>query len=198
MVLGGPEERILERGTDWCPDVARVACALLQVSGLPARIIYLFDLERAIELLLASRSVLGMSVLQLISAVDRIEDGLFQLTWILENPEYGSVLMVSADYPRQGCSVPSLGEVWPAAVAFERELHEMYGMEFPGNPRQGEDFLLEGWKEIPPMRRDFDTLEYSMRTFGERRRREHADPRDHIARRLGEWDTPVPLEEEER
>jgi len=45
--FGGTEEAIIARGSDWCTDVARVACVLLQVAGLPARLVYLFDLSRA-------------------------------------------------------------------------------------------------------------------------------------------------------
>ena len=45
--MGGTEEDVLARGSDWCTDVARVACALYQVAGLPARIVYLVDLRKA-------------------------------------------------------------------------------------------------------------------------------------------------------
>lgn len=45
--IGGTEEEIIERGSDWCADVARVGCALFQVAGFPARIVYLVDTERA-------------------------------------------------------------------------------------------------------------------------------------------------------
>jgi hypothetical protein len=47
MVVGGREEHIIQRGSDWCADIARVACVLCQVAGIPARIVCLFDLERA-------------------------------------------------------------------------------------------------------------------------------------------------------
>jgi len=47
MVFGGTEEEIIERGTDWCADLARVACALCQVSGIPARIVNLVELNAA-------------------------------------------------------------------------------------------------------------------------------------------------------
>lgn len=47
MRFGGTEEEIIRRGTDWCTDLARVACALFQVAGVPARIVNLFDTERA-------------------------------------------------------------------------------------------------------------------------------------------------------
>ncbi len=43
LVFGGTEEQIIERVTDWCTDLARVACVLLQIGGLPSRIVYLFN-----------------------------------------------------------------------------------------------------------------------------------------------------------
>jgi hypothetical protein len=47
LVLGGTEEQIVARGSDWCTDVARVACALCQVEGIPARTVFLADVEAA-------------------------------------------------------------------------------------------------------------------------------------------------------
>jgi hypothetical protein len=47
MVLGGTEEQIIARGSDWCADVARVACVLYQVAGLAARMVYLADVLQA-------------------------------------------------------------------------------------------------------------------------------------------------------
>ena len=47
MRVGGTEEEIIRRGSDWCTDVARVACVLCQVAGFPSRLVYLFDLDQA-------------------------------------------------------------------------------------------------------------------------------------------------------
>jgi len=47
MVMGGTEEEIVRRGSEWCPDVARVACVLCQLAGFPARIVWLFNLDAA-------------------------------------------------------------------------------------------------------------------------------------------------------
>lgn len=47
MVFGGTEEQIIARGSDWCTDLARVACVLCQVAGFPARLVYLADTRRA-------------------------------------------------------------------------------------------------------------------------------------------------------
>ena len=47
MVIGGTEEQIIRRGSDWCTDIARVARVLCQIAGFPTRIIYLFNLDQA-------------------------------------------------------------------------------------------------------------------------------------------------------
>ncbi|MCI8351342.1 MAG: hypothetical protein HFJ86_09295 [Oscillospiraceae bacterium] len=47
MRFGGTEREILERGTDWCADISRVGCVVLQCLGVPARIVHLANLERA-------------------------------------------------------------------------------------------------------------------------------------------------------
>lgn len=45
--VGGTEEEIIARGSDWCADVARVGCALCQVAGYTSRMVYLVDTEKA-------------------------------------------------------------------------------------------------------------------------------------------------------
>jgi hypothetical protein len=47
MRIGGTEEEIIERGSDWCTDVARAACVLCQMAGFPSRIVHLFNLTEA-------------------------------------------------------------------------------------------------------------------------------------------------------
>ncbi len=47
MIFGGTEKEILERGTDWCADMARVGAVLLECMGIPARIVHLANLSRA-------------------------------------------------------------------------------------------------------------------------------------------------------
>jgi hypothetical protein len=45
--FGGTEESILARGSDNCADIARLACALYQVAGFPARLGFLADTHQA-------------------------------------------------------------------------------------------------------------------------------------------------------
>ncbi len=47
MRVGGTEEEVIRRGSDWCTEVARVGCVLFQIAGLPARMVYLFDTGQA-------------------------------------------------------------------------------------------------------------------------------------------------------
>ena len=47
MIFGGTEEEIIDRGSDWCTDIARVACSLYQIVGIPCRIINLYNTNEA-------------------------------------------------------------------------------------------------------------------------------------------------------
>ena len=47
MLFGGKEEEIIQRGSDWCTDVARVGCVLSQIVGFPSRLVYLIDTGQA-------------------------------------------------------------------------------------------------------------------------------------------------------
>ena len=46
LVFGGTEEQIFERGSDWCTDLARLACCLSQVGGYNARLAFLADISK--------------------------------------------------------------------------------------------------------------------------------------------------------
>ncbi len=47
MMFGGKEKDIIDRGTDWCADMARVGCILLQCNNIPARIVHLANITKA-------------------------------------------------------------------------------------------------------------------------------------------------------
>ena len=47
MEFGGTEKEIIERGTDWCADMARVGVVLLGCNGIPARIVHLANPKKA-------------------------------------------------------------------------------------------------------------------------------------------------------
>ncbi len=86
--------------------------------------------------------------------------------------------------PRSAPEGVSIHDLWPTAATYQRELKEMFGIDFPGSPRVDEEFILEGWTDLPPYRRDFDTLAYSQQTYAERGGRETHDPRRHMQEKL--------------
>ena len=81
---------------------------------------------------------------------------------------------------RENAQMESIHHLWPAIETYQRELREMFGIDFPGCPRVNENFCLEGWEDIPPMRRDFDTSEYCKKTFYTRPGRKTNDPTKYM------------------
>ena len=60
----------------------------------------------------------------------------------------------------------------------------MFGIDFPDSPRVNEEFILEGWVDMPPYRRDFDTKKFAEQTFTQRAGRETHDPAQHMKDKL--------------
>ena len=60
----------------------------------------------------------------------------------------------------------------------------MYGIDFPESPGVNDSFILEGWDDIPPYRRDFDTMKYAEETFFPREGRTTNDPTEYMKKKL--------------
>ena len=101
----------------------------------------------------------GFVTLTQITCTDWIEDEIFILTYNFTNVLKNMNLFVQVEIARDNETFPTLCLVYPQAQVMERDLHEMYGIKFIGNNTLY-DFALENWKEIPPLRREFDTLAY--------------------------------------
>lgn len=123
--------------------------------------------------------------LVILTAVDWLEDGLFQLTYLLNNPRKKVDIGVRVMIDREKAQMESIHHLWPAAATYQRELREMFGISFPGSPRVNETFILdEGWDGPPPYRRDFDTLRYSEETYFPRPGRTTNDPAEYMKSKL--------------
>jgi len=140
--------------------------------------------EQLRPLLLHLRDLEGFTHLVLLTAVDWIEDNSFQLTYLLNDRAGARDLGVRLMLPRDEASMHSIHDIWPTAATYQRELREMFGIDFPDSPGVNEDFILEGWRDMPPYRRDFDTLEYSRETYRERPGRETHDPTEYMKQQL--------------
>jgi len=134
--------------------------------------------EKTVNVLEWLKNHTGYVHLTHFSVVDWLEENEFQLTYLVTDPDAHHTLMVSARIDREKAEAESIHALWPEAVTYEQEFNEMYGIAFPGSPRQGVEFLLEGWNAMPPMRRDFDTVEYCNETYEFRPGRVHVDPKE--------------------
>jgi len=141
------------------------------------------DLLKTIDFISLSSNFMTLSQ---ISCADWIEDEIFTLNYILTTEKRDKNLMVETNIPRIESKLPTLLNIFPQAEVMERDLHEMYGIDFIGNHTLY-DFALEDWKEIPPLRREFDTLKYVNEQFDFRAGREdNKDVKAEIKRRRAE------------
>lgn len=140
--------------------------------------------EKLVDILYHLRDVAGYSHLVFFTAVDLIETDRFRLIYMLHSYTEAHDIGVEVDIPRENASMESIHRLWAQAATYQRELKEMFGIDFPGSPGVDEQFILEGWDEIPPMRREFDTKAYSESTYVERPGRYTVDTREHMKQEL--------------
>jgi NADH-quinone oxidoreductase subunit C len=139
---------------------------------------------RAVELVTYLRDREGFAHLVLLTAVDWIEDGVFQLTYLLNNPDKKVDIGVRTLVERDNATMDTAHHLWAHMATYQRELYEMFGISFPGSPRLKEPFVLEDWDGPPPYRRDFDTKKYAEETYFPRPGRETHDPAEHMKKKL--------------
>lgn len=142
--------------------------------------------EMVSSVLLFVKNQLGYKHLNHISCIDWLEEEKFQLVYTVYSHETGLTVFVKTKIDRENAEMENIDNIWDQANTYERELREMYGIQFPGLVGD-QDFCLEDWDEMPPMRRDFNTHEYADKTFFNLPGREDAqDVRETIAKRSGE------------
>ncbi len=139
---------------------------------------------QAISLVTYLRDYQGYSALTLLTAVDWIEEGKFQLTYLLNNPSTRTEIGVRVMIDRENATMENAHHLWKSLQTYQRELKETFGIDFPGSSRIDENFILEGWDNIPPYRRDFDTKKYSEETYFPRPGRKTNDPATYMKSKL--------------
>ena len=115
--------------------------------------------EKVFELIYMLRDTYNYKILNAITCTDWIEEEHFALTYILSTLDRTNSFMVQTFVSRNETQVPTLSLDFKQAQIMERDLHEMYGINFVGNNNLVE-LNLENWTHTPPLRREFDTLEF--------------------------------------
>lgn len=114
--------------------------------------------QRIKEAALFVRDGLGFDHISTVSGVDWIAANQLEVVYFVGSVKPGLVDFVAAiaeRVARDDPVVPTLVEVWPGAEYHERETHEMFGINFLGNPNQSHILLPEDWNDIPPLRKDY-------------------------------------------
>ena len=100
---------------------------------------------------------LGMEQLNCLACVDYKE--YFQLVYILHSMEPERTLAIKTDLPYDDPHVPSVTGIWRAAEWYEREAHDLFGVEFDGHPDLSPLLLYEGFEGFPG-RKEYDFYDY--------------------------------------
>ena len=115
--------------------------------------------ERVFELIAFLGNNYDYKTLNAITCTDWIEEEHFAITYILTTLERKSTFMLQTMINRNEAHINSLVNEFAQAEIMERDLAEMYGINFIGN-KNLKELSLENWVHTPPLRREFDTLEF--------------------------------------
>ncbi|SFV55023.1 NADH-ubiquinone oxidoreductase chain C [hydrothermal vent metagenome] len=96
--------------------------------------------------------------LNAITCTDWIEDNHFALSYMLTTRDRKHTMLIQTLIGRES-SFNTISHIFKQAEIMERDLHEMYGIKFIGN-KNLKELSLENWIHTPPLRREFDTLEF--------------------------------------
>lgn len=121
--------------------------------------------ERVVGVLTWLQNEADFDHLMYISAVDWIDEGEIELVYHVYSYDQRLYCMVKIRVDRDYPWAHTIHRLWAHAQVYEQEIHEFFGVYFPGNPDLSHLILPPEWTEAPPLRKDFDPLEYSMKLY---------------------------------
>lgn len=129
-----------------------------------------FDVEkdRTLDVLAYLKSI-GYGQLSLLTCIDWLDKGEFQLVYILFNWDNGIHLLVRTSIDRNNPKFRTIEHIYPGVKYYERDVHEFFGVEFEGNEESYKHLFLELWEADCPMKKDFDPMAFSTERYGHRK-----------------------------
>lgn len=68
----------------------------------------------------------------------------------------GMEITIKTSVPKDNPELDSLADIYPASIIYEREVHDLLGVKFKGNPNLTRILLPDNWPEgVYPLRKDF-------------------------------------------
>ncbi len=108
--------------------------------------------EGLLPLAHAARHEMGLDYLPNLTAVDWLDR--LQVVYHLCSIRGGAPITVKVDTDREAPRVPSVCSIWPAAEFQEREVFDLFGVQFDGHPDLRRILLWEGFAGHP-LRKDW-------------------------------------------
>ena len=96
---------------------------------------------------------LGFDRLGMLTAVDR--DDHFEMVYRLQSRAMQTGMFLKCRIPRENPRTRSLTDLWPSANWQEREVYDLFGIEFNGHPDMRRILLPEDWVGHP-LRKDYE------------------------------------------
>ncbi len=88
---------------------------------------------------------------RLITISATVEGKDFVLFYQFNDPK--DVIMLALKFPKKENQVDSIIQIFPGANIMEREIHDLFGIDFEGNPNMNKRlFLADEWEEKAPRR----------------------------------------------
>ncbi len=115
----------------------------------------------------------GYDYLILVSCVDWIDQNELELVYVISSymktpEEYTDEqklnIILKTTVPRESPEIKTATTIFANAEPYEREIHELFGVNFEGHPRLTPLFLSMEY-DVPPFRKDFDTRKYVEEVF---------------------------------
>ena len=136
---------------------ARFGEAIREATEDRKQAILLVDLARLPEIARCTRDEEKFDLLTDLTAVDWPKrEKRFDIVLNLYSFAHNTRLRIKA-HAADGEKAPSTTGVWPTANWLEREVYDMFGIEFAGHPNLKRILLPEEWQGFP-LRKDYDIL----------------------------------------
>lgn len=121
--------------------------------------------DKLVEVATALRDEYGLDYLSSVTGVDYlgISDHMEVVYHAFNTNAVGDGLVIKAQTSRETPSVPSLIGVWRGADFQEREIYDLYGVQFQGHPNLRRILLWDGF-DGHPMRKDWKEAFYEQET----------------------------------
>jgi NADH-quinone oxidoreductase subunit C len=101
---------------------------------------------------------LKMNYLSAITGIDRTD--FIEIVYFVSSLEYKQMLVIKTKVDRIGGKIESIQHIIPAANWFEREIWELYGVDFVNHPDLRRFLLPDDWDQGNPMLRDWDGRDF--------------------------------------